>query len=156
MLPRTQSPAFADISVSSHKVEIVTVEASDVAPVAYLRIQEASLGEPNPELASYSPRAPPLLEDTYEAFEDAVGDEGVTGDVTMNSSGHEDPDLATNVVIHGATVTPGPFGQADWTSISNVSIRYDVPPSIEEECTECWNTVQSQHAMFHPLCQMGC
>lgn len=125
-------------SEPSHQVETVTVDASDVAPVAYIRVKEASLchsitlDEP-PPLA-----IPLLLDDKWEEMISADAQDSTNRLILpVLSSTYRQQNIPPLVISKRATRS------GSWLSVSNVLVD-QASLTIEDECTSCWEGVRSE------------
>lgn len=139
----TDSPLFKsciDIKVK----EVVVVDQSDVAPVAYLRIKHALLVEKEAtSAATLDIPVPPLLEPPFETLRrhvekslyDAASD-SATG--TGSSHPHVLPELAPSVRCIGP-----------WIAIGNICLpmSHPCPSSVGEEVTRCFEILLSTYRL---------
>ncbi|KAI9574698.1 hypothetical protein HD554DRAFT_2166162 [Boletus coccyginus] len=142
----TDSPLFkscVDIRVK----EVVVVDQSDVAPVAYLRIKHALLVEKEAAPATtLDIPVPPLLEPSFETLRrhvekslcDTAPDPAMG---TISSLPHVLPELAPSVRCIGP-----------WIAIGNISVpvSHPRPSSVGEQITHCFEILQNLLAKNSP------
>jgi hypothetical protein len=120
-------------------VERVSLSVGSIAPVAYLRINEAILGNENQ--TSLPPKLPPLLDSPWEGVEinvDAVNADSAFTKMPTMSLAYTTQELSPDIVVS----TPGRRGI--WVSVSNVFVPQASEASIKSECKECWEKVRSE------------
>jgi diphthine-ammonia ligase len=139
----TDSPLFKScIDIKSK--EVVVVDQSDVAPVAYLRIKHALLIKkevtPAPSLDIH---VPPLLEHSFETLLRHV-EKSLYGAASDSASGtnslhpHAQPELGPSVRRIGP-----------WIAVGNVRLptSHSRPSSVGEEVTRCFEILQSAYRL---------
>ena len=139
----TDSPIFKsciDIKVK----EVVVVDESDVAPVAYLRIKHALLVEKEATpAASLDIPVPPLLEPSFETLHRQV--EKSLYDAASDSAS------ATNSSHPHIPAELGPSARriGPWIAVGNVRLptSHPRPSSIGEEVTCCFEILQSAYRL---------
>lgn len=122
-------------------MECVSLSASDLAPVAYLRINEAYLEKPNEDKASLPPEIPPLLDGKWEQVEASMNASNI------NNFARAPPPLLA-YATQGLPVIVGtkPGRSGVWYSIANVYVPQTHDSSIETECEGCWEQVRGEYA----------
>ncbi|KAF8299898.1 adenine nucleotide alpha hydrolases-like protein [Clavulina sp. PMI_390] len=115
--------------------EIVMIDDNDVAPVAFLRVKDASLGEPSADDFK-PPKIPSLLEEKWESL-------------LINSSlpplpNAEQRSAPYNPQLIDVGVTAERWlDKSSWHSLSNITVDA-TSITIEQECTSCWELVRSK------------
>lgn len=119
----------------------MSLSVGDIAPVAYLRINEAYLEKTNEDRVSLPPQIPPLLDGKWEEVENSAGGNNIGNMLTHTPP--PSPSYASQGVAPIIVATKrGRRGV--WYSISNVFVPHIHSPSIETECKECWEEVRRE------------
>ena len=139
----TDSPLFKSC-IDIKEKEVVVVDESHVAPVAYLRIKHALLVEKEATpAASIDIPVPPLLEPSFETLHrqmdkslyDATSD---SASGTNSSHPHIPAELGPSVRHIGP-----------WIAVGNVRLptAHPRPSSVGEEVTRCFEILQSAYSL---------